>query len=95
MSRKLSSLASLACVFEIFIFLCFRFADWRQNLNSDIQLRIFWGAFAIVLFFIVLNIIIFFTVKKYYTQKDKTSELLKISLFGILGLSSSIIGYFL
>lgn len=30
----------LPCIFEIFIFQCFRFSDWRRELNSELQIRV-------------------------------------------------------
>lgn len=81
------------CIFEIFIFQCFRFADWKNDLNSEIQLRILWGALAITIFFILYYTSIFIQVKKFYNEEDKTKQLLKIGLFAILGFLSFAINY--
>lgn len=83
------------CIFEIFIFQCFRFADWRRELNSELQLRVLWGTIAITLFFAVYYIFMLIWVKKSYKKEDRTNLILKISLFAILGFMSSIVGYFL
>lgn len=86
---------SLPCIFEIFIFQCFRFADWRKDLNSEIQLRIMWGSLAIALFFVSYYAFMFVWVKKNYMEENKTRQLFKICLFAILGILSFTIGYFL
>lgn len=86
---------SLPCIFEIFIFQCFRFADWRSDLNSEIQLRILWGSLAIALFFVIYYTFMFVWVIKFYTGKNKTNQFLKISLFALIGIMSYIVGYFL
>ncbi|SEU26398.1 hypothetical protein SAMN05443270_4140 [Lacrimispora sphenoides] len=83
------------CIFEIFIFQCFRFADWRNDLSQEIQFRILWGSLAIVIFFVLYYVSIFIWVKKYYTEENKTKQLLKISLFAILGFLSFAINYYL
>lgn len=83
------------CIFELFIFQCFRFADWRNDLNSEIQFRILWGSLAITIFFVLYYISMLIWVKKFYTKEDKTNQLLKISLFAILGFLSFVISYFL
>lgn len=83
------------CLFEIFIFQCFRFADWKNDLDSEIQTRILFGSLAIAVFFALYYIIFFIWVKKFYIGGDKTIQLLKTGLFAMLGFMSYIIGYFL
>ncbi len=83
------------CIFEIFIFQCFRFADWKSDLNSEIQFRILWGSLAITIFFVSYYTFLFFLVKKFYTEKNKVNQLLKICFFAILGFLSFVISYFL
>lgn len=68
---------SLPCIFEIFIFQCFRFADWRKDLNSEIQLRIMWGSLAIALFFVSYYAFMFVWVKKTTWKKTKLDNFLK------------------
>lgn len=83
------------CIFEIFIFQCFRFGNWKSDLNSEIQFRILWGSLAIAIFFVLYYASIFIRVKKYYTEENKVKQLLKISLFAILGFLSFVINYYL
>ncbi len=83
------------CIFEMFIFLCFRFADWRRELNSELQLRVLWGTIAITLFFAIYYISMIIWVKKNYKKEDRTNLIFKICLVAILGFMSSIVGYFL
>lgn len=83
------------CISEIFIFQFFRFADWKSDLNKEIQFRILCGSLAIVIFFALYYICMLVWVKKNYTKDDKTNQLLKISLFAILGFLSFLVGYFL
>lgn len=82
-------------LFELFIFQSFRFADWRSELDSVIQLRIFWGSLAIVIFFILYYVSIFIWVKRFYNEEDKNKQLLKISFFAILGFLTFAINYYL
>lgn len=81
------------CVFEIFIFQCFRFADWKSGLDSEIQFRILWGSLAIAVFFALYYTSMLIWMKKYYTEEDKTKQLLKISLLNILGFLSFVINF--
>ena len=83
------------CIFEIFIFQYFRFADWRQELGSELQFRVLWGTIAITLFFIVYYTFMLIWVKRFYTEENKVNQMIKISLFAIMGFMSSIVGYFL
>jgi flagellar biogenesis protein FliO len=83
------------CIFEIFIFQCFRFADWKGGLSQEIQFRILWGSLAIVIFFVLYYTSLLVRVKKYYTEGNKTKQLLKISLFAILGFLSFAINFYL
>lgn len=53
-SSFISSMTFLPCVFEIFIFQFFRFADWRSGLSADIQLRIFSGSLLIAIFLLFI-----------------------------------------
>lgn len=85
----------LPCLFELYIFQCFRFADWKDVLSSEIQFRILCGSMAIAIFFALFYIVLFVWVKKIYTGEDKTKQLLIISLFGVLGFMSYIVGYLL
>ena len=85
----------LPCIFEIFIFQCFRFADWKSGLSQEIQFRILWGSLAIVIFFVLYYDSMLIRIKKYYTEENKTRQLLKISLFAILGFLSFAINYYL
>ena len=86
---------SAPCASEMFIFQCFRFADWRNDLNSEIQFRIFWGSLAITIFFVLYYTSMLIWVKKFYTEEDKTKQLLKIGLFAMLGFLSFVINYYL
>jgi hypothetical protein len=100
MNKKDTSILSsivivLPCISEIFIFQCFRFADWRLELSSELQFRVLWGTIAITLFFIVYYIFTLIWVIRFYTYEDRTNKILKISLFAILGFMSSVVGYFL
>lgn len=93
-SRFLYSITILPCMLETFIFQSFRFAEWRKEMNSEIQFRILWGSLGIAVFFIVFYGILFFRVKHSYDEKDKTGQLVKISIFAVLGFLSYVIGYF-
>ncbi len=83
------------CIFEIFIFQCFRFGSWKSDLNSEIQFRILWGSLAISTFFILYYASMLIRVKKYYTEENKTILLLKICLYAILGFLSFAINYYM
>lgn len=93
-SSFISSMTFLPCVFEIFIFQFFRFADWRSGLSADIQLRIFSGSLLIAIFFVIHYIFLFFLIKKFYTKEDIKIRLFKICIFAIFGFLSFIINYF-
>lgn len=69
MNKKDTSILSpmgivLPCIFEIFIFQCFRFADWKSGLSQEIQFRILWGSLAIVIFFVLYYTSLLIRVKK-------------------------------
>lgn len=82
-------------IFEMSIFLIFRFAEWKNTVNEDIQLRVFWGANFIALFFIIYYIQLFLSVKKEYNNIDgNIMPLIKILFFAGLGFLSYIIGYY-
>lgn len=94
-SRILSSAITMPCIFEISIFLCFRFADWREQVGADVQFRIFWGSLTIAICFLTYYLTLFFGTKKYYQGSDRTKILCEIFLSIILGLGACLIGYFL
>lgn len=85
---------SWPCIAEIFIFLCFRFVEWRDEISPRAQYRVFWGALAIALFFAVFYVFCFFEIKKNYTGEDKLRQYLKVIIFMVIGFSSYLISYF-
>ena len=94
-----SSLLEIAIVspflLELFIFQCFRFADWRNDVSSDIQFRILWGSLGISLAFILYYTCLFIWVLKSDDKNHKANQLFKICLFAILGISTFLIHYFI
>lgn len=78
---------------EALIFQCFRFAEWRKDVSSDIQFRILCGSIAIAFTFLFYYITLFVWVLKSGDKNGKIKELLYISLFAILGFASFLIHY--
>lgn len=93
--KRLYNLAILApCMFELWIFLCFHFADWRRELPEDIQFRIFWGSLVIAIAFLFYYLGLLVTTIYFYNEKNKNIKIATIILNAIIGLLSYLIGYF-
>lgn len=91
---KMNFKISAPGILEMFIFSCFRFANWREELSPDNQFRVTCGALAIVVTFILYYACLF-----YYTAKSqngyKTKESLYITFYALIGFLSFFFSYFL
>lgn len=83
------------CILESFIFQCFHFAEWRNDVSLDIQIRIIWGSLAIACTFLCYYISLSVGVVKSSDKSDKIKQLLSISLFAAVGFGTFLFNFFI
>lgn len=93
--RFLNLLSLVPCMLELWIFLCFRFADWRNDLPAEIQIRIFWGALIIAISFLLYYSCLLRMVFLFYSKDNRMFKIGTIILYASIGFLSYIIGYFI
>ncbi len=94
-SKLLNVLIITPSMLHNFIFVCFRFADWRKELADGIQFGILVGALAITVSFLSYYGVLFYIILKYYKEDKKVTYLLTILLMILLCIGSFLVGYFL
>lgn len=93
--RLFQVLSLVPCMLEIWIFLCFRFADWRNDLPDEIQIRIFFGALVIALTFLLYYLCLLRMVFVFCNKNNRIVKTGFIILYASIGFLAYIIGYFI
>jgi hypothetical protein len=90
----LNAMIIVPCALHNFIFLCFRFAEWRELLPEEVQLRISVGTISIGVAFMLYYTLMIYLISKYYKENDKIKYLLYIFLVLCINIGSFLVGYF-